>query len=596
MTTAFTRARALACAIAAFAAASPAAADAILLASGLNAPPAIALDGNGGRLFFSQLDTATCDGELDRIPASGGALQTIGTGFGARDGAVCRGLTQLLFTSDSAALKQKAIYGWSIGNADYATGTSDLDGNPQLLTSMHFGTLLGVLGGDAYYSYGFCCLATLPVGGGGLQNAASGYFVRSTAFDPSDPNYAPDAAGIYFINYFDSTVYRYDLTSQAVASVMQGLPTEGYIATDSRNVYWSDDTSALLVQAKGASCVMPACTALHTGATTHGIAVDEAETDNPAGSVFFSTGTKLYRAAKTGGTRLVYGGADVLVLATDGAQVYFTDGTTLKSIPVNATSPSKALTLASAVSPVHWTLNDGLYWTDSGDGSPGAGKIFYVVQQASQLDALQYSTSADAAALQACAALPALYATLARTVLEAQGLHVAATGVKFDDFYRVVDSGNPCASGGGAADWSGNGVWQNPVQGNVAFAARKKATAATDLAALLAGGPVMLQGTKSARWLLATNAAVVTHGSDQVAGISAYDPLSGSRLLLQPDAGSYHAALILDPRTNVWCAWAAECPNLVKDIKSSTLKFISYDLGVLQDFAPKFYITTTVRP
>ncbi len=265
---------------------------------------------------------------------------------------------------------------------------------------------------------------------------------------------------------------------------------------------------------------------------------------------------------------------------------------------MNAASTDQPVNLATNFNPAYWTLDNGFYWTDPGDGSPGAGSVNYVAQQASQLDSLQYSSSAAEASLYKCAALSALYTALARTVLESEGQHVQATGVKIDDFYRVNNSSDPCGAGGGTSDWSGSSTRQNPVQNNVTYSSIKKVTASTDLESLVQQGPVLLEGSKSVRWMLATANVTVTHGTEQVAGVSMYDPLSGSRVLFQYDVGQgqYKPALILDPRKNVWCAWTGECPNLVKNIRTTTARFTLYELGVIQDFVPRHYMTAVVRP
>src|SRR5262249_9074067 len=142
----------------------------------------------------------------------------------------------------------------------------------------------------------------------------------------------------------------------------------------------------------------------------------------------------------------------------------------------------------------------------------------------------------------------------------------------------------------------GNGTWQNPVQSNGTFGTKTKVTASFDLATQVANGPVLLQGTKTARWLLATNTATVTHSSGPGSGISAYDPQNGTRVLRRAKSGGYNPVLILDPKTHVWCAWVAECPNLVTDMRSTTLNFTAASLEPTQDFVAKFYIAATVRP
>jgi hypothetical protein len=580
--------------------ASAARAGAIQLINGIDPHGPVKVDGNDGYVYFGQLHTAGCTGEMDRAPVNGGSLGVIATGLSGVDGGTCRGLNEILFSTDPGLQAQRVLYGWSIGNASSTIAAADLSGsNPIDLVSEEFADLKGAYGGNVYYPSLFQYLSTVPIGGGASDRLLSGYFIRDISIDLPDPNYPSGSDGVFFINYYDDSVYRSALASGPASPLIQSVPDEGTILTDSRNVYLRgfSDSDRLIEAGKGASCTIPNCLSLFSDPVSSFV-VDESESDNPAGSVFVSDGSNLWRVAKTGGAQLMHAGTGLTVLQTDGAKVYFIDGQNLRTLPVNAITSDKPVTYASGVHPDFWTLDNGFYWTDDGDGTPGSGSVYYIAQQASQYDRMRYSSAAAESSLKSCASVPAVYTALARTVLEAQGQHVPATGVKIDDFYRITDAGNPCGSGGGAPDWSGNGAWQNPVQSAVAFGSARNVTASTDLSSLVNQGPVMIQGENSVRWMLLTSDSSVPHGAEQVSGISAYDPLSGSRVLFQFDSGTgkYKAVLILDPRANVWCAWTADCPRLVSDIHTSTLNFNINTLGIIENFVPRRYIATTVRP
>jgi len=572
---------------------STAMAGAIPLATGLNRPQPILLDGNGANVYFGQLTQSPCAGELDSIPVSGGNIVQLSTAAALSDSGRCRGTDPIVLSGTSILYADGGYVTADIDRVDTPCGGSCT----HLEHSISGGALFEAANGNAYFMSGFSTLNTVPVSGGASSSLISGYFIRSTALDQPNPNYAATATGFYFVDYYTKNAFRMDLSTHSVTTLMHGLPVEGIILTDSKNLYWSgeDQGQGLFAADKTSDCTIGTCVALLSG-NIDSFIVDESESDNPDGSVFASDGTHLWHITKAGVAQSIYSGTGVKALATDGAKIYFLAGGGLKTLPVTATNSTAPRNVASGVTPQYWTLNNGFHWTEFSGDTPGTGAVFYVAQQSSQLDTLQYTLSANEALLYKCTALAAVYANMARTVLEAQAQHVAATGIKIDDFYRISGSGDPCATGGGAGDWTGNGTWQNPVQSNVTFGTKTTITASFDLTAQVANGPVLLQGTRTPRWLLATNTATVTHGLGPVSGISAYDPQTGTRVLLQANSGSYNPVLILDPKTNVWCAWVAECPNLVNDMRSTTLNFVASSLEPTQDFVAKFYIPATVRP
>jgi len=572
---------------------SSAMAGGIRLASNLSAPGPVRLDGGGTHVFFGQAIQSPCTGDLESLPADGGAKTQVAANAVLFESGYCRGISKMVFSGPSV------VYGYG-GYNDY---NLDIASSPcgasctHLLTGLTGGTFLGVYNKNAYYSSNFSDIDTIPLTGGHLNTLASGYFVRSTMLDSITQK--GWISGLYFVDYNSNSVFDLFLKTKQVTAIISSAPDEGLILTDSQRVYWWDG-SQIIASKKTVNCLFP-CSTLYSGRVTS-IALDESELDNQKGSAFFGDDTSLWRLPKAGGAQIIYKGKSVQVLQTDGAAVYFIDHGTLKILPTNATISTPPLILASSVAAAYSTLDDGFYWADDADGSAGSGKLTYIVQQVSQLDSLQYSTTDLAGKLYTCSCKAAAFAMLARSVLISHGLDVAASGVKVDSFFSGVESQDPCTDGVGA-DWAGNGTWMNPVHDDVQLSDNIP-IGNTDIASLLKSGPVFLgrKGTKNSNlhWVLATNVATIVHGSEKLSGIAAYDPLTGSKVLLQGGAGSYRIKLILDPTTNLWCTFS-ECA-LVNDINNAALKFgaigggfTSNDLSFLQAFTPSYYQTALVK-
>jgi hypothetical protein len=585
-------ATALTVAVAVTAQSGPAVAGGIRLASNLNAPGPVRLDGSGARVLFGQTTQSPCSGDFEALSADGGSKTQIAANAVLFESGFCRGIGRIVFSGPSV------VYGYG-GYGDY---NLDIAASPcgesctHLLTGLTGGVFLGVYNKNAYYSANFSDIDTVPLTGGTSSTIASGYFVRTTMLDSIAKNgWIP---GLYFVDYNSSSVFDIDLSTKQVTAIISSMPHEGLIMTDSQRVYWWDG-SQIIASKKTLNCLYP-CSTLYSGKVTS-IALDESELDNQKGSIFFADNTTLWRLPKSGGAQIMYTGKGVQVLQTDGAAVYFLDHGALKVLPTNATTSIVPLSLASSAAAAYSTLDDGFYWADDADGSPGSGKLNYVVQQVSQLDSLQYSTTDLAGKLYACSCKAATFAMLARSVLISHGQDVAASGVKIDSFFNTGGSQDPCPdeSAPGAA-WTGNGTWKNPVYNDVQLS-DVSAIGSVDVASLLKSGPVFL-GRKDSdlHWVLATNVATVVHGSSKVSGIAAYEPLTGSKVLLQGGAGSYRIALILDPNTNVWCSFS-EC-SLVNDINNAALKFGAIkggftpgELSFLQKFTPTNYQTAMVK-
>lgn len=577
-------------------AAQNASADGLSLGKNLNAPGPIALDGSGAHLFFGQTTQSACGGELDNFPADAGTKTQVANGTALFDSGYCRGIDRMAFSGAAVVYGYGGYVTYNIDEASASCGNHC----QHLVSGMQGGAFLGVFNGSAYFSFGFRDINSIPLTGGSSNTLASGYFVRAISFDTPNPNYSPKSNGLYFVDWNTYGAYRLDLKNNGLSTVMQGNPDEGSILTDSKNVYWSDGTQ-IISGAKNTTCTYP-CSKLYAGTVT-GFVADETELDNSKGSLFFSDNSNLWRLPKSGTASVVYTGANVRVLQTDGAAVYFLDNGFLKLLPVNANIGVAPLALASSASVSSSTLADGFYWTDVGNGNPGTGELNYVVQQVSQLDGLQYSRSDLAIKLYKCSCKAATFAMLARGVLRSHGQYVAATGVKIDYFFNTNGSQDPCPDKNApGADWyAANGAWKNPVLDDVELGDPHK-IGATDIALLVQKGPVLLgRSDSNLHWILATNLAKVTHGNDTASGIAAYDPLSGSKVLVQGQAGAYYLGLILDPKTNTWCNWTTDCPNLIDDMNKAALKFgivkafTSRDVSFLQSFTPSHYQAAVVK-
>jgi hypothetical protein len=307
-------------------------------------------------------------------------------------------------------------------------------------------------------------------------------------------------------------------------------------------------------------------------------------------------------------------------VAADTSAVYFRDGSKLLKLPANAAAGAAPTILSSSADiqddPV---LKDGLFWTSVAQYLNGAGSANMVVEQVSQLDSLQYGSST--AALEApCACLATIYAQLARNILRTQqnafagelqnSLGIPAS-VTVDDFFQVSNPNSPCSkTGGKGAAWAGNGTWTNPAYGAAVGFTVTNPIGATDLSAALANGPVLLEGATSsatgaaeAHWILANGPATIQYASAKVSGIVAYDPLSGSKILLTGGAGSYSVKFILDPVTSAWCNFSVTCAGkgsgtLVSHINTPTMNppFKIGDLNSIKAFRPNHYRALTISP
>ncbi len=338
--------------------------------------------------------------------------------------------------------------------------------------------------------------------------------------------------------------------------------------------------------------------------------------------VFVSDGTSVW-GIPTNGTSAtkLYSGSSVRVIEANTNSVYFTDGASLYQMPFGVTSPtvSKPMLLSSAVDYDSGPLAYGLYWTSVAGRTDGAGSAHMVVEQVSQLDSLQYSSTV-AAKEAPCACLSTIFAQLARTILRAQnpafgtqnGLGVP-TNITIDNFFDVINPSSPCSLAGGAgADWNGFSPFHNPVYGAAqgTDASNSKPMQFFNISSKLSAGPVILDGSvvgasgvTESHYILATDQAAVQYGGKKYTGIVAFDPLSGSKVFLTGGSGSYSVKLMLDPVTSQWCAFGDVCAGannttLVSHINKPTFspQFGVNDLNVLMRFVPNHYRAVTVLP
>jgi hypothetical protein len=579
----------------------------VSIAVGLSTPQPPAIGPTGGYLYFGQQSQATCQAELDRMPAdaSNGTWSTIASGLGLSDSyADCRGIGAIAFSGS------KLIYNWgSYDNSTLVVANLDGSGSQTLVKNYSGGNLLGIINGAVYYTTGFSQINKIPLSGGTSTALASGYFVRSTVVDPFD-----GAAGaIYFVDYYSNGVWRFDAGRNSAQEIISGATQEGVIFEDTGNVYLVFSGGIFKVR-KGQVCAISStCVTLWPTPTQSGTVQSYAL---GKGSIFFTVGADLWRVSTSGaGATKLYSGTTPHVQAADTGFVYFTDGTQLFKLISDAGAGGKPILLSTSAHFDASTLDHGLYWTDKAGSIDGAGAVHMVVEQVSQLDSLQYGSST--AAMEApCAGLGAIYTQLARSVLRLQnpttlnapGYMGIIQNITIDEFLDVTNPTSPCAStSGSGAVWAGVGSFHNPVSGAVKGLTTTNALGLTDIGSLLSTGPVLLESVAPSaagpHWILATEQAVVSYAGATVSGVIAYDPLSGTKILLTGGGGSNAATLILDPVTSAWCGFSDPCAGaggatLVSHINTSTMKpaFNTADLAAIQSFQPSYYRAITISP
>lgn len=281
------------------------------VASGLTWPVSLVLD--AGNVYFR--DDWTLSAVVKKVAKTGGPVTVLSGGISSSH----RG-TENLFRDGTA------LYG-DFGDFDVNTifQVPTAGGPLQQAVVTGGGNLVGVSAGGLFYSSGFSTVYRIPLAGGPAAYAFGGYFVRGHAADDS---------GVYFVNYGDRILRRYDPATRAVTTIIAGNASEGAPFLDRENV-------------------------------------------------FLQTADGLKRVAKAGGpvTQLVVSGT-ISGAASDGKHVYFFDSDRVKRVPV-AGGPIQDLAPAKGwVAPADLAVDDEyVYWADKSAGM-GAGKIMRLAKSA----------------------------------------------------------------------------------------------------------------------------------------------------------------------------------------------------------------------
>ena len=276
------------------------------LATGLNTPYPVAVDvAADGFVYWGELSGSTAT--LRRIKSLGGPPESLASFTAFLDPYnTYRGIERIVFTAD------KLYFGWGSYDGEWVEEVTRTGGPRRIVVDKFTGgSLLGVINGYVYYSYGFCCIAKVPIDRStGPQTVLTGNWVRNNTYD-SD--------AIYFTEYNTRNVYRFDLTTNALTPLITGNAVEGGITIDAKNLY-------------------------------------------------YSSGTKILSVPKLGGTTSppLYTGTNLQVRVSDGGLLYFTESNVLKSLPIDGRAPSLILTGTSVVGMVQDT--NFLYWADTSAG------------------------------------------------------------------------------------------------------------------------------------------------------------------------------------------------------------------------------------
>lgn len=281
----------------------------VLLASGLNAPGNLVLDGTD--VYFA--DSTSTDGIVKKVPNSGGTITTLITGATLFDGGVYRGVSALQVAGGNFYGHYGGYNILNIFSAPKAGGALST-----IIAPGNGSSFVGVIGSNLYYLSGFTALNRIPAAGGASVQLFPGHWIRSSAFDSDS---------IYFVQYSNKDVLRYDIATASLSTLISGNSTEGSIIIDANYVY-------------------------------------------------LSGGGSIKRVSKGGGavTTLV-SGSDANARVSDGVFVYFTEGNYIKTVPVAGGAVTNLISAPAGSVNSMAVDSTWIYWTDTMDGT-GAGKIF----------------------------------------------------------------------------------------------------------------------------------------------------------------------------------------------------------------------------
>lgn len=302
----------------------------VAVANGLNNPSLLAPA--SGNIYFT--DNSATNGIVKSVPSSGGTVNTLVTGAGAYDsgpGSTYRGVSALSVISGN-------IFGAYGGYNDFSIFEAPITGGTftTLFSDNSGDAFLAVTGSNIYYMSGFENINSLPIGGGTGTQLATGVWPRSCAFD-SD--------AIYFVDYYTKDVKRFDLSTNAITTLIGSNSSEG-------TIFINDSM------------------------------------------VFFNIGGSIEAVPKTGGTAttLVSSQTATGFVATSN-YLFFIDNGAIQATPLAGGQPIVLRSVSPNVVTSMAVDNTYLYWTDTSAGI-GAGVIMRTPLPGATLFADDFSTNA----------------------------------------------------------------------------------------------------------------------------------------------------------------------------------------------------------
>ena len=280
----------------------------VLIADGLNDPWALAL--GGADVYF--IDNTSNNGIVKKVPTIGGTVTTLITGATIYDSGSYRGVGALQVAGEN-------IYGHYGGYGSLNIFRAPkIGGALSTIVSPSGGGFIGVIGSDLFYLSGFTALNRIPAAGGASVQLFSGRWIRSSAVD---------GGSIYFVQYSNKDVLRYDIATASLSTLISGNSAEGGIIIDATYVY-------------------------------------------------LSVGGSIKRVSKGGGAvTTLLSGSDASARVSDGVFVYFTEGNYIKTVPVAGGAVTNLISVPAGSVNSMAVDSTWIYWADT-TGGAGAGKIF----------------------------------------------------------------------------------------------------------------------------------------------------------------------------------------------------------------------------
>jgi hypothetical protein len=265
-----------------------------LIASNLNGPQALVLDGN----YVYCIDNSSTDGIIKSVPNNGGTVATLLTGLHTYEGGV-----------GSFVVSGGTIYGGYGGyNGENMFSAPTNGGTAAAIISATDGRFIGVANSLLYYGSGFNYINSVTTSGANSTQLASGIWVRGCAVDGS---------AIYFSDYWSKDVRKYSFTSGSITPLITGnSSSDGGLFIDANNVYFNNAGNVLEVS-KGGGAV----TTLVSSGAAGGYVSD-------GSSVFYVETNAIKSVPVIGGdpsTVVNLGTGGLSSMAVDGSYLYWSD-------------------------------------------------------------------------------------------------------------------------------------------------------------------------------------------------------------------------------------------------------------------------------